>query len=61
MPDPEQTPVITVDHAAEILGLSRTAAYRAVSAGRIPSLRYGRRLLVPTAELRRQLGLNPTV
>ena len=45
----------TVDEAAQVLGVSRATAYAAVHAGEIPAIRVGRRLLVPTAWLRREL------
>ena len=41
------------------LGVSRRAAYRAAAAGHIPTIRLGRRILVPTAHLHRMLGLDP--
>jgi excisionase family DNA binding protein len=49
-------PTISVEHAAELLGVSRSAAYRAASAGQLVTFRVGRRLLVPTAPLLRMLG-----
>jgi excisionase family DNA binding protein len=41
---------------AALLGISRSAAYRAVARGEIPTIRIGRRLLVPTAKLYAMLG-----
>ncbi|MGI8680652.1 MAG: helix-turn-helix domain-containing protein [Mycobacteriales bacterium] len=41
-----------------ILGLSKASTYDAVARGDIPSIRIGRRLLVPTAALRRMLQLD---
>lgn len=52
---------ITVEHAAEILGISRSSAYRAATRGEIPVIRIGRRLLVPTAKFLAMLGVNTTV
>ncbi len=49
-------PTISVEEAAELLGISRLAAYRAVKAGQLKTLRMGRRLRVPTAPLLRMLG-----
>lgn len=46
----------TVEEAGRLLGLSRTAAYQAVWSGQIPSIRIGRRLLVPVAKLNEMLG-----
>jgi len=42
----------------ELLGLKRSAVYEAMKRGELPSLRIGRRLYVPTAELRTLLGLS---
>ena len=50
-------PTISVEKAGEVLGLSRTSAYRAALAGEIPTLRFGRRRLVPTARLLEMLGV----
>jgi excisionase family DNA binding protein len=49
----------TVEEAAEIVGVGRSAAYAAVRAGDIPSIRVGRRLLVPRRALERLLGVGP--
>lgn len=45
----------TVDQVAAMLDLSRGATYEAVSRGEIPSLRFGRRLVVPRAAFERML------
>ena len=37
----------TVTEAAELLGISRSSAYGCVRRGEIPSLRLGRRVVVP--------------
>ncbi|HWJ53836.1 MAG TPA: helix-turn-helix domain-containing protein [Propionibacteriaceae bacterium] len=49
-------PTISIEEAAVLLGVSRSAAYRAAKAGQLQTLRMGRRLLVPTAPLLRMLG-----
>jgi excisionase family DNA binding protein len=49
---------LTVEEAGQLLGISRGAAYRAAACGQIPTIRLGRRLLVPTARLHQLLGLN---
>jgi excisionase family DNA binding protein len=49
---------ITVEDAAELLGLSRNGAYNAVREGNIPSIRIGRCIRVPSALLRKMLGIN---
>jgi excisionase family DNA binding protein len=47
-----------VDTVAKALGLSRAAAYNGVQTGEIPSIRIGRRIVVPTAAVRRMLQLD---
>jgi excisionase family DNA binding protein len=47
---------ITVPEAARILGVSRMTAYTAVREGAIPSLRIGRRVLIPRIALDRLLA-----
>jgi excisionase family DNA binding protein len=59
VPDPSERPTITIDEVCPILGLSRSATYQAASNGEIPTIRIGRRILVPTAALRRMLQLEP--
>jgi excisionase family DNA binding protein len=58
LPDPASEPVISIERAGAILGLGRSAAYDAARRGEIPSLRVGRRVLVPTARLRALLGVD---
>lgn len=45
----------TVPEAAQVLGIGRNAAYEAVRTGQIPTIRIGKRILVPVAALRRML------
>lgn len=47
---------MTVTEAAELLGLSRNAAYAAIERREIPALRFGRRLVVPRAAIERLLA-----
>lgn len=47
---------ITVVEAAEVLGLSRGSAFAAASRGDLPTLRIGRRLVVPVPALLKMLG-----
>lgn len=42
---------LTVDEVADLLGISRSLAYELVRIGEIPSLRLGRRVLVPRRAL----------
>ena len=44
MPNPA---TMTVSQAATLLGISRSSAYECVRLGSIPSLRLGRRIVVP--------------
>lgn len=46
---------LTVDETAVLLRISRGMAYKAVNKGTIPSIRIGKRLLVPVAALNRLL------
>ena len=46
---------LDVEEAAAILGISRSAAYQAVSAGEIPSIRFGRRIVIPREAVDRLL------
>ncbi len=49
---------VTVSQAARMLGLSRSAAYRAVQRGELPTIRFGRRrILVPVRALERLVGI----
>lgn len=48
---------ITIEEAGELLGISRRSAYRAAAVGELPTLRLGRRLLVPTPRLLALLGM----
>ena len=56
----ELPPTLTIEQAAELLGVSARTAYRAAAAGEIPTLRLGRRRLVPTPRLLTLLGAAPT-
>jgi excisionase family DNA binding protein len=48
--------VYTVEEAATLLGISRSFAYEAVQKGDIPSMRIGRRILVPKGAMERFLA-----
>ena len=49
--------LIGVQQACDLLGISRSAGYRAATAGDLPTIRLGRRLYVPTARLAALIGL----
>jgi excisionase family DNA binding protein len=51
--------LLKVEQASVLMGISRSAAYRAVAAGDLPSVRFGCRVYVPTARLLELLGLVP--
>ncbi len=44
--------LLAVPHAAQLLGISRAAAYRLVASGELPVRRLGGRIYVVTAGLR---------
>ena len=51
----------TVPEVAAKLGLSRNAAYEAIGRGEIPSLRFGRRVVVPRVAFERMLDASTKV
>ena len=46
---------LSVEEAGKMLGLSRGLMYEAVRTGQIPSIRVGRRILIPRLALQRLL------
>lgn len=46
-----ERPTLSVAETAELLGISRWLVQQAVRDGSLPSLRLGRRILIPTARL----------
>lgn len=48
---------ISIEQAAKVLGLGRTAAYEAARRGEFPTRRLGRRLVVPVPALLEWLGV----
>jgi excisionase family DNA binding protein len=55
-PEPTQKrQTCTVDEAGQILGIGRSAAYKAAGNGQLPTIRIGRRLLVPLPRLEEML------
>ena len=46
-----QRRTVTVEEAAQILGIARRTAYTLANTGQLPVLRLGRRLLVPVPAL----------
>ncbi len=45
----------TIPETGTVLGIGRNAAYQAAKTGQIPTIRFGRRLIVPKPWLRRLL------
>ncbi len=52
----EERFTLTVPEAARLLGIGRGLAYELVQQGKLPVLRFGRRLLVPRVALMRLLA-----
>jgi hypothetical protein len=48
---------VSVEVAGKAFNLSRNPAYDACKSGQIPSFRIGKKIVVPTAPLRKMLGL----
>jgi excisionase family DNA binding protein len=53
----EKPLVYTVDEAAHLLRMSRQTVYEAARRGEVPSIRIGRRVLVPRVALEKLIGL----
>ncbi len=52
-----QPATCSVPEAGQALGISRQSAYQAARTGELPTVKIGRRLLVPRAALDRMLGI----
>jgi excisionase family DNA binding protein len=50
IPDPIETPTITVKRYAQIIGIGLRTAYAAVESGEIPSIKIGNRKVIPTRQ-----------
>jgi hypothetical protein len=48
---------VSVEVAGKALGIGRSSAYEACRAKEIPSIRIGGKIVVPTAGLRKMLGI----
>jgi len=48
--------VFTVDEAAKTLNIGLNSAYQAVKNGEIPSIKIGRRILIPVVALEKMLS-----
>lgn len=47
---------LTVEEVAQLLGISRGLAYEMARCGKLPVVRFGRRMLVPRGALERMLN-----
>jgi excisionase family DNA binding protein len=52
----EEAMTLSVEHAARLIGVSRTTAYRLVRDGELPGIKVGRRVLVLKKPLMEMLG-----
>lgn len=52
---PTQRLTLKIEEAAKVLGISRNTAYDAARNGQLPTVKIGRRFLVPKAALDRML------
>jgi hypothetical protein len=51
LPNPYAVPVVTVEVAGQLLGMSRATAYRAADTGDLPTITFNGSLRVPVAAL----------
>ena len=49
--------ILSVETTCRLIGISRSAGYRAAAAGGLPTLHLGRRVYVPTGHLLSLLGM----
>ena len=57
--EPNETPkraTLTIAEAAEVLGISKSLAYKQADEGKIPTIRLGDRWVVPRAQLERLIN-----
>lgn len=60
VPEVKDVPVMTVEQVAELEGMPCSRTLReSIARGEFPARRIGRRIVIPTAELRRFLGIDP--
>ena len=61
LPELEGRVTLTVNEAARVLGLGRSATYEACRRGELPNRRVGRRILIPVAALIEWLNGDTTI
>lgn len=54
--EPDDRLTVSVEEAAKLLGISRGLAYELVARGELPSLRLGRRRVVPLVGIHELIG-----
>ena len=54
--EPESPVLIDIETTARLIGLGRDSTYALANAGKLPILRFGRRILVHRALLEKQLA-----
>ena len=57
--DVQSRGTLTIEETAAFLGIGRSSAYQAAQRGALPTIRIGRRCLVPAARLLTLLGIRP--
>lgn len=57
LPTVEERSFLGVRETAAVLGMSTDAIYDAINRGELPSIRVGKTIRIPVAELRRLAGL----
>lgn len=56
--DPTTRPTLSVDEFAVAAGIARSTAFAAVRDGSVPSIRFGKRIRIPTAAVRRMFEID---
>jgi excisionase family DNA binding protein len=57
IPDPIETPTITVKRYAQIVGIGLRTAYAGIESGEIPSIKIGSRVVILTRQALARIGL----
>lgn len=57
----EERLTFTVEEAAQLLGIGRTHAFEMARRGELPTIRLGRRILIPKSRLMQMLEGQPNV
>jgi hypothetical protein len=57
IPDPIEVPTISVKRYAQIVGIGLRTAYAGVESGEVPSIKIGKRVVIPTRQALAAVGL----